>query len=111
MSAEWKTFAIAVDKDRAAMWQRIFGGIEAPVKSVVPGPAFLPGVGATMVYELDLSAITPEQRERLVKEIAGKFKLPEWEVDQTLDEIGCPILADDVVIASTDIRQIMMLVD
>jgi hypothetical protein len=88
---------------RAAWWLEVFGGDRCPVKSILPHRANLPGHPNALVYEMDLAALTPEMRERLVDSIASRFSLTPDLVEFHLDDEGVPILADDVVVSTTNV--------
>jgi hypothetical protein len=107
---DWQTKAKITNPDRLALWQAVFGGDEVPIVSIVPMIGSFPGVGEQRFYSLDLKAITPEQRERLVASIALRFNLTIEEVGRDIDMVGVPILAGDVVVSSTDFRQIANIV-
>lgn len=107
---EWRTVAIATNPDSVSMWRRVFGINEAPITSVVPQPAYIPGKGEELVYWLDMEAISEDQRERLVQVIAKKFNVAEFVVMQELEETGLPILAEHVVTITTSNREIIDLV-
>jgi|SRR5579862_565458 len=87
--------------ERAVAWMRVFGGRMVPILSPIPVWAQAPGVEAGLFYQVDLTTLTPEQRTRMVQHIARTFSLSEAEVDATLDEVGCPLLADDVTVMVT----------
>lgn len=100
----WETFAtIHPESERAASWREVFGGDRAPIKSILPHRAGLPGKPDALVYEMDLGALTPEMRERLVKSIAKRFDIDPAFVEFDLDRLGCPVLADDVVVSTTNV--------
>lgn len=86
------------DPDRAAEITNIFGTNQVYVKSPIPHPASLPGVGPTTVYELDLDTITPEQRTALLNYYAAKFQIDRQEADHLLEEHGMPIHTKDCTI-------------
>lgn len=106
VNAEWKTKARITNPERLALWQAVFGGDEVPIVSIVPQVGNFPGVGEQRFYSLDLKAITPEQRQRLVASIAAKFGQTVEFVEANIETIGVPILACDVVVSSSDFRQI-----
>lgn len=107
---DWQTKAKITNPDRLALWQAVFGGDEVPIVSIVPAVADFPGVGEQRYYSMDLKAITPEQRKRLVLSIADKFSQPVDFVEANLDKMGVPVLACDVIASSTDFRQVAGLV-
>lgn len=99
---DWKTVAACRDKKQAAEWQLIYGENKAPVKSIVPKMYDLPGLGATMCLDLDVAALAPEQRERLVSYLSAIWGMTEVEADRMLDEVGLPIRLEGVSVSSTD---------
>ena len=104
----WETFAtIRADNDRAAAWREVFGGDRLPVKSILPGRANLPGKPDALIYEMDIRALTPEIRERLITSIATRFGQDLAFVEANLDREGCPVLADDVVVSTTNVGLLM----
>jgi len=92
------TARIDGDDERAAAWRAVFGDDTIPLRSPVPHMASLPGRGEELVYLLDIEALTADQRGRLVQHIASRFNYPAEEVDATLDDHGCPILAEHVTV-------------
>lgn len=97
MSHDFKA-TINRESSRAASWQAVFGSYEVPLQSPMPTLASAPGIEAGLFYLLDLQALTSAQRERLIDYIASKFQIDAREVAETLDEVGCPILDEDVTI-------------
>jgi hypothetical protein len=88
-------FKITVnDPEQAARFQAVFGRTTVKVKSPIPEIANLPGKPNTQIYLLDLDLITPEERARLVQNIAERFGLPLATIEAELDSHGVPILAD-----------------
>jgi len=103
-----KGFTITVtDPERKAEWEGIFGTATVRVKSPFPTLADLLGRSDSMIFELDLEAITPEQREKLVAHIAERFSIPVAEVEALLDDHGVPILAEHCVVSGIDPRQLL----
>lgn len=100
----WKTVAIAHDPDRIVLWQQVFGTDRCPIISMIPKMASVPGKSDVLIYEMDLKAISDEQRRRLIESIATRFDLPPDEVAKNTDEEGVPILAEGVSVASSDSR-------
>lgn len=105
---EWQTVARVHELERLAFCQAIFGRDEMPVVSLIPQMATLPGYDEPqMVYELDLKAVTDEQRQRLIDVLADKFDLSPELVADELDRHGVPILASDVSVSSCDRALVM----
>lgn len=107
---EWQTKARITNPDRLALWQAVFGGDEVPVTSIIPQVGIFSGLGEQRFYSLDLQAITPEQRGRLVASIADRFGQTVEFVEDNIGVFGVPILAGDVVVSSTDMRLVAGLV-
>lgn len=99
---DWKTTARCVNPGRAEIWRRIYGTDVIPLKSFVPQRGSLPGKPDALFYEVDTRVITPEQRARLVDYLSEAFNQERSFVENNLDLIGVPVLADDVMVSSTD---------
>ena len=84
------------NSERAETWRRILGSETVNIKSPIPSVASLPGKGETTIYELDIKLLTAEQRQRLVAHLAERFGYTPHDVDRDLDDIGCPILNEDI---------------
>lgn len=95
-----KDFIAHIDQDspRASDWRAILGSNQVYIKSPIPFRANLPGHPDTLVYEVDIPLLTPEQRAHLVEHLATKFNIPADQVEEDLDNTGCPIRADHVTI-------------
>lgn len=93
------TATISGNSERAETWRQIMGTETINIKSPIPSYANLPGKPNAMIYELDLGLLTDEQRAKLVSHISDKFNISITDVSRDLDEIGCPVLAEDVTIA------------
>lgn len=105
-------FAKAADPERAEKWRQVFGTDEVPIVSPIPHLANLPGFDEPqIVYLLDLSAVAPEARARLVQQTAERFGLDTAVVDTELENEGMPILAVDVLMMCTDVGMMMNLID
>lgn len=107
----WQTTATIHDQHRAAVWGAIFPGARMPIKSVVPIQADLPGYQGAFAYMLDLQAITDQQMQQLIAQIADLFQMDPEEVRSDIDARGVPILADDTSVQSTDQGMMMALMD
>ncbi len=87
------------DPARRAAFEKVFGTAVVPVKSATPVPAEVAGLGRQMAYQLDLEAIGPDARARLVEHLAAKFGVEPEAVDATLSEQGLAILAEGCVVS------------
>ncbi len=92
------TATIREDSPRAADWRKVYGGTTVILKHPLPAIGEFPGVGAKEFYELDLDALTEEQRARLIAHLSERFQLSLEEVQSELDTVGVPILAEDVTL-------------
>jgi len=92
------TATIRKESTRAQAWINILGTDTAPITSPIPTLASAPGVPEGLFYMLDLTQLTQEQRIKLIRYLAQRFDVVESEVAETLDEVGCPILDEDVVV-------------
>lgn len=79
-------------------WLRVLGTNEVVLKSPVPHLASASGIPEALFFEMDLTALSSEQRTRLIKHLARRFHVPEQEVVRDLDRVGCPILDTDVTV-------------
>lgn len=95
------TATIRAGSPREADWLAVFGSREVVLKHPLPVEGSAPGVPHAFFYELDLTALTKEQRARLIAHLAARFQVPEHEVVQQLDQVGCPILDEDVTVTVT----------
>ena len=90
---------IKPDSPRAADWEKVFGGRQVPIKSPLPHRGSAPGHPDALFYELDLAALNPGQRWRLVEHLAARFDEPPAEVAAELMVNGyVPLLADDLTL-------------
>jgi hypothetical protein len=109
---EWLTTAKAMNPERAAKWREVFGTDEVPITCPIPlSVGSFPQVGEKPYYLMDLRAITPEQKERLIASIAFDFDLSIEEVRRDIDMVGVPILADDVIASSSDSGLFFSMID
>ena len=87
-------------------WLQFFGTdsvvLESPVPVVGRAPA-LPGMA--LFYKLDIDALPPERRERLIRQQARRFSLSTAEIERAFADPrhGVPILLDDDVVLSEDL--------
>jgi len=98
---DWKTTAKILDKHRRAIWISIFPDAIVPIKSMLTQRVNVPGFPRANAYMLDLDAISDEQREGVIKMLARHFDVSIEMVRSELDQ-GVPILADGVVVSSSD---------
>lgn len=92
------TATISSTSERAETWRQVLGTRTIYLKSFIPVSFDLPGKPCTKSYELDLTLLTTEQRQRLIDYICNKFNFKKGYVDYNLDVVGCPILAEDVTV-------------
>lgn len=94
MAKDFK-FTVNEDSARAADFMEVFGRLTVCVRSPLPMEVHLADHGPDVVYMLDMSEITWEEHERLVKFLAGKFSATVEEAEAVLAEQGLPILASE----------------
>lgn len=94
-------FEAVIDPDcpRAAAWREIFGSDRAPILSPLTVRNMGPN-GPAEFYRLDVGALRPEQRERLIAYLVARWKLDPRQIEVELDdpEHGVPILATEVFV-------------
>lgn len=106
------TIARITNPQRLRDWMAVFGTDTIPLRSPVPYMAGLPGLDdPQLVYDADLTALTPYQRRLLIIHIAMRFSLSIDYVARNLDDMGLPILAEDVTIISNDIGLVLSSMD
>ncbi len=89
---------ISEESPRYGDWMKVFGTNRVPVVSPLSHTNNAPGIVAREFYKLNVRALSPEQRARMVAHLAEKFGAPISEVERDIDgEHGVPILADDVM--------------
>jgi hypothetical protein len=99
------------DPERAAFWRGVLGTDTVPVIALVPQWLQLPGFAEPQLcFMLDLAALTPELRSRLIAGIAQRFTLERAEVEAELDAHGVPILFDNTSWESADFGLVINLV-
>lgn len=89
--------AIIQENDpRAELWMSIFGKLSFPLKHpVLMNMGDVVGIG----YEGDASALTSEQRERLIRAMMKKFMVSRREIEETLKDGVIPIKAENVTVS------------
>lgn len=99
---QWNITATIHDGPRRALWEEIFPDATVPIKSFFTIKTDLPGHPQAEAYMLDLDAISPDQRKKMIDVLAKRFNIPE---DQIADEVarGVPILAQGVSVLCTSI--------
>jgi hypothetical protein len=97
---ECTCYATAVDPDRKKMWEKIFppdGKI--PITCPVPvGHGDLAGQEADF-YMVDFARVSPGAKEDMIFNLAEKFDLAPAEIRKDINERGCPVKADGVMVA------------
>jgi len=108
---DWSTTVTLHDPERAAFWRGVLGTDTLPVIALVPQWLHLPGFGEPQLcFMLDLGALTPELRGRLIAGIAQRFELEPDEVASEIDGHGVPILFDNTSWSTSDFGAMMNLV-
>jgi hypothetical protein len=98
--------SISKDDPRAEIWKYVFGELSFPLRHPIPSNM---GTVVGTGYEGDASALTEEQKQRLVKAMTEKFHIPEIEVTKVLDSGIIPIKAIgvSVVICNKHMRAML----
>lgn len=99
-----------LDPKRRHMWLETLGSEEVPLQSPIPrhvlfeGPAAADlGGGPVLCYMMDLNALTREQFGRVVEHAMSTMPGRSKEaVELLLWTLGMPIVADGVVVTSTE---------
>ena len=99
---QWNITATIFDGPRRALWEEIFPNATVPIKSFFTIKTDLPGHPQAEAYMLDLDAISPEQRAKMLDVLAKRFNIPEEEIAQEVAR-GVPILAEGVSVWCTAI--------
>lgn len=96
------TVTVTGPPERVENFERVFGTTTVPVKQLfaVPHWAVLPDIGEAKVYDVDMDALTPGQRERLIGYSMERFGMTREECEIELKRKGFPILAGNTVFAS-----------
>lgn len=97
--------SLSPESPRYADWIQVFRTDRVELEQPLPILGDLPGLGTRHVYKLKLSALTADQRARLIDFLCARFNLPLDDVCVHLERDGCPILADDVRV-SLDMRYV-----
>ncbi len=96
------TATISKDSPRYEEWLDVLGTDTVQVKGwLLPEWAIVLGE-KKLVWQLDLDQLTEEQMGRLISHIARKFSIERREVVETIRQIGVPLLAEDLIVSSTD---------
>lgn len=89
---------IREDSPRHEKWMRVMGTNEIPIKTPIPAQGSIAGQDNALFFMIDLNELAEEQKERLIQHISINFGVDEAEVRGSLDQVGCPILDEDVTI-------------
>lgn len=81
---------------RAADWRQTLGSLTAPIKGPLPYLMRVPLLGVVLAYEMDVDALTAEQRALTVTNLAERFNVPLEEAWEEFREHGCPVLMENV---------------
>jgi hypothetical protein len=91
---------------RAALWKRLFGASELPVLHPEPRLQQIPGVGAKMAYDLDLTALHGFARLRLAAHVARRTGMDYALVSQdVMTMVSWPIRAEGCVLVETAVSE------
>lgn len=107
---KWVTTVTIHDQPRRALCETVFPGAVVPVVSMLTVKVNVPGHEGVEAYMLDIDALTLDQMVRVVDLLAQKFGLLANDVWKDIAK-GVPILADGVVMSSSDQGMLYSLID
>lgn len=90
---------LSENSPRARDWMRVFGSLEVRLLGPATMHAFDPFGRMRAFYQVDLDALTSEQRDRAIDHVALRFGIRREEVAETLADHGLPIAAEDVTVS------------
>ena len=92
-----KDFTVTINHPRGRLeWLEMFGTTSIHVKSIIPEFTMLPGFDEPQpVYYVDVSLLTPQQRQHLIRHLSTRFNLPLEHVKRQLQQQDVPIPAAD----------------
>jgi hypothetical protein len=94
------TLTVITSNPRASFFLEVFERLhDIPIKGWLPVLAQLPGPGERLVYVMDLDRLTPDERARLVQNLARSFGDTTDIVAKELDANGVSILAEGTIVA------------
>ena len=92
-------YAKAVDPERQKLWELIFYEGKVPITCPVPvGIGSLAGQESEF-YLVDFDRVSHAEKELLIMEMARKFNLAPIEVRQYIEDKGCPVKADSLIVS------------
>ncbi len=92
-----KDFTITINHpQRRLEWLEMFGTASIHVKSIIPEFVMLLGFEEPQpVYYVDLSLLTSQQHQRLIRHLSCRFNLPIEQVKRRLRKQEVPVPATD----------------
>jgi hypothetical protein len=104
----WPITAKVLDGPRRELWLPIFEDAIVPIKSMFTIKTDLPGHPQAEAYMLDLDAISPDQRARMIDVLATRFNISREEIADEIER-GVPILAEGVSVecSAIGLRQVI----
>jgi len=92
-------YAKAVDPERQKLWDKIFYDGKVPITCPLPvGVGNLAGQEAEF-YLIDFDRVSYAEKELLISEMAEKFDLAPVEVKKDIEDRGCPVKAESVIVS------------
>lgn len=87
---------------RAQIWRRVLGSAEIPLRGPLPEPLPPEEIGGPIreVYQLDLGALSREQREAVIQYIAEIAGITLADAETGLEREGMPVLAEDLIVTT-----------
>jgi hypothetical protein len=80
---------------RGERWQQLYGTDTLPVVSLRPERASVGGEAGQFILEVDLDALTQDEREAVARGVATARGLSLEEVEHILLEQGLPVVVDE----------------
>jgi len=97
-------FKAFLNDEGKKVWGSVFPDGLVPIKSPVPHTGTLDSNGDQPVYLVDWAALTEEQRELILEELARKFRAPRADVENQILEKGMPLRASLINATSMPLR-------
>jgi hypothetical protein len=93
------TACLLSSSPRYEQWRQILGCDSVPLESPQRYLANLGPERDVVIYKLSVAELKPDQRERLVSWLVGRFGGDPADIERELSERGFPIRESDVIVA------------
>jgi hypothetical protein len=98
----WLTTAKILDEKRRAVMLAVFDDAIVPIKSMFTVRMDLPNHPQSDAYQLDIDALTMEQRFDVITLLSKMYKIDRDQAEMYFYSQGVPILAKDVSVCCAD---------